>query len=55
MERSLLNFIFPDGFCLSFNEKHWSNKTNTIRLIEEILVSYIKKVKEQKDNLKRAF
>ena len=37
-----------DGFCLAFNKKHWSNVTDTIRLIEELLVSYIEKVKEVK-------
>ena len=48
MERSLPNFTFPDGFCLAFNEKHWSNETGTIRLIEEFLVPYIKKLKKEK-------
>ena len=47
-ERSLPNFTFPDGFSLAFNEEHWSNETGTIRLIEELLVPYIKKVKEEK-------
>ena len=39
---------FPDGFCLSYNEKHWSNEKETVRLIEQVLVSYIKKFKEEK-------
>ena len=47
-EKSLPNFTFPDGFCLAFNEKRWSNETETIRLIEEVLVPYIEKVKEEK-------
>ena len=47
-ERSLPNFTFPDGFCLIFNQKHWNNETETIRLIEDLLVPYIKKVKEEK-------
>ena len=48
MERSLPNFTFPDGFCLAFNKKHWSSETNTFRLIEELLVPYIEKAKEEK-------
>ena len=47
-ERSLPNFTFSDGFCLAFNEKHRSNETDTIHLIEELLVPYIEKVKEEK-------
>ena len=35
-ERSLPGFTFPDGFCLAFNQKHWSNETETIRLIEDL-------------------
>lgn len=47
-QRSLPNFGFPDGFCLSYNEKHWSNEKESIRLIEEVLVPYIEKVKDAK-------
>ena len=47
-ERSLPDFTFPDGFCLAFSQKHWSNETESIRLIEDLLVLYIKKVKEEK-------
>ena len=47
-ERSLPNFDFPRGFCLSFNEKHWSNETETIRLINDVLLPYIEKVKAEK-------
>ena len=45
-ERSLPNVTFPDGFCLAFNEKHWSNET--ICLIKDVLVPHIEKVKEEK-------
>ena len=48
MQRSLPNVTFPDGFCLAYNQKHWSNETETIPLIEDVLVSYIEKVKEEK-------
>ena len=47
-ERSLPDFTFLDGFCLAFNQKHWSNEIETICLIEDLLVPYIKKVKEEK-------
>ena len=47
-ERSLPDFTFPYGFCFTFNQKHWSNKTETIRLIEDLLVLYIEKVKGEK-------
>ena len=47
-ERSLPDFTFLDGFCLAFNQKHWSNETETICLIEDLLVPYIEKVKEEK-------
>lgn len=47
-QRSFPNFKFPDGICLAFNQNHWSNETETVRLIEDVLVSYIEKVKEKK-------
>ena len=40
--------LFPDGFCLVYNQKHWSNETEKIRLIEDVLVPYIEEVKEEK-------
>ena len=45
--RALPDFTLPDGFCLVFNQEHWSNKTATIRF--DLLVYYIKKLKEEKD------
>ena len=45
---SLPNVGFPEGFCLSHNMKHWSNETETIRLINDVLVPYIEKMKEEK-------
>ena len=47
-ERSLPNLDLPRRFCLSFNEKHWSNETETIRLINDVLLPYIEKVKTEK-------
>ena len=48
MESSLVDFTFPERFCLGFNQKYWSNETKTIRLLKDLLVPYIKKVKEEK-------
>ena len=39
---------FSARFCLGFNKKHWSNETKTTGLIEDLLVPYIQKVKEEK-------
>ena len=48
IQRSLPTVGLPHGFCLSYNEKHWSNEKETVRLIELVLVLYIKKFKEEK-------
>ena len=50
----LIYFTFLHGFCLAFKEKHWSNETDTVCLIEELLVPYIEKGKKR-TYLKRAF
>lgn len=47
-ERSLPNVKFPQRFCLAYNPKHWSNEQETLRLIEDVLVPYITKIKEEK-------
>ena len=47
-ERSLSDFTFPDGFWIAFNQKHWINETKTIGLIEDLLVPFIKIVREGK-------
>ena len=41
--------ISPDYFCLSYNEKHWINGKEAVRLIEQVLVPYINKFKKEKD------
>ena len=43
--RSLPATNFPEGFCLSYNEKHWSNEKETLRLINDVLHSYIQRTK----------
>ena len=45
--RSLLNVDFSDGVSLLHNEKHWSNKSETIRFINDVLFPYIKRLKEE--------
>ena len=47
-ERSLPNVDFLQGLCFAFNEKHWVNETETVCLINDVLVPYIEKVKEEK-------
>ena len=47
-QRSFPVAVFPDGFCLSYIEKHWSNDKETVPLIKKVLVPYIKKFKEEK-------
>ena len=39
----LRDFQFPSSFCISHNEKHWSNEEETIKLIDTIIVPYIVK------------
>ena len=34
--------------CLSYNPKHWSNESETLKLIDEVLVPHIEKVKKEK-------
>ena len=46
-EIPLPNANFPQGFYLAFNEKNWSNETETIRVIN-VSDPYIEKVKEEK-------
>ena len=47
-KRSLPSVKFPRGFCLSYNSKHWSNESETFKLIDEVLVPHIEKVKKKK-------
>ena len=47
-QRSLQTVNFPNGLCLLYNEKHWSNEKETTRLIKQVLVPYIKKFIEKK-------
>ena len=42
-EKSLPRYQFPEGFSLSVNEKHFSNTNESIKLLKEIIVPYVKK------------
>ena len=39
----LSRYQFPRGFSLSVNEKHFSNTNKSIKLLNEIIVPYVKK------------
>ena len=41
-EQSLPQFKFPEGFSTSANPTHYSNATKSIKLIEQIIVPYLK-------------
>ena len=41
-QRLLPTVDFPDGFCLSYNEKHWSNEKKTVSLIDRFLCHNLK-------------
>ena len=45
----LPRFKFRKSFSLSYNENHYSNEDELIKLIEEILVVYINKVQREED------
>ena len=42
-EQSLPRFKFPKGFCLSANEKHFSNRLESMKYLKEVIVPYFKK------------
>ena len=41
--QSFPRFKFPRGFCLSANEKHFSNQYESMKYQEEAIVPYFKK------------
>ena len=46
--QSLPHYQFPIDFSLSANEKHFSNTNESVKLLIEIIVPYIKKSVNQK-------
>lgn len=47
--KSLPRFQFPDDFSLSVNKTHYSNEKEACKLIEEILVPYIAKIRDEEN------
>ena len=47
--KSLPRFKFPNDFSLSVNKTHYSNEKEACKLIEEILVPYIEKVRQEEN------
>ena len=45
--QSLPQFRFPQEFTLSENKKHYSNEAESIKLIEEIILSYVKEERKR--------
>ena len=46
-EQSLPRFKFPTEFSTSMNPTHYSNATESIKLIEEIIVPYLKEERKK--------
>ena len=47
-EKSLPRFCFPDSFSLSVNKKHFSNRIEAAKFLEEIIVPFVKLEREAK-------
>ena len=41
------NFIFPMGFCLTQNPKHYSNEKETLKLIDSVINPYLVQTRQQ--------
>ena len=52
--QSLLKIQFPAGFCLSANPSHYSNTEESIKLLKEIVVPYVKKISAKLDDPKQS-
>ena len=52
--QSLPKIKFPQSFSLSVNENHFSNTTESIKLIDEIIVPYIEKERHRLDRENQA-
>ena len=44
--KSLPKFKFPDNFSLSVNPKHYSNTEESLKILEEVIIPYLKKQRE---------
>ena len=47
--KSLSRFKFANDFLLSVNKTHYSNEKEACKIIEEILVPYIEKVRQEEN------
>ena len=45
--QSLLRFKFPESFSLSANPKHYSNTKESLKLLEEVIISYVVSERER--------
>ena len=45
--RSLPSVEFLNGFCLSYNSKHWCNEDEMINLLESVVDPYFCQLKEE--------
>ena len=41
------NFVFPKGFYLTQNPKHYSNEEETLKLIDSIIIPYLVQTRQQ--------
>ena len=41
------DFKFLSGFCVAQNPKHWSNEIESLKLIDEIISTYVAKMREE--------
>ena len=49
-KQSFSRYKFPELFSLSVNPKHFSNTKESIKIIEEIVLPYVKKEREKLDD-----
>ena len=52
--QSLPRFKFPESFSLSVNPKHFSNTSESIKIIDEIIIPYVKAQREILENPNQA-
>ena len=50
----LPRFKFPESFSLSANPKHFSNKAESLKVIEEIIFPYVKQQCQELEKLDQA-
>ena len=53
-KQSLPRFKFPESFSLSANPKHFSNKAESLKVIEEIILPYVKQQCQELEKLDQA-